>query len=568
MTGAQDPDAVIGFTTEEFESGINLIFYLAMVIIPLNMAGSTYVLYRVLSMTFRNPHRVIPASLRLPFYVVFIDLLCSFTFTAEMVHLYVARRSPDQPYAAILGGCVTFVIVSNFVLVTQAAFFSWNRVVRKKPVDHGPYDVKLIAPAIFVASAVVIVLASIGALGANNYFCWIRKSANGAVLFLVICDLGSMFILWFFYVWIMIEIFKLSRGAFLSTVVSFRPTRSPFKKGQQIHVQPTHEVCYGDSSSASENVTSGGSQMSLMERQIITKICMYMLACFIQYLPGIPYATSFLFPTQPYPLYVLAVISINLGGVVNATALVLNEGLGRKARSSDDDSGTSYFPTSNGELTSSSGVQTYRSDVTAGTASWGRVPSFSGILVTPQSQQLNKASNQVAAMANSGVPRYQFQTQTMYPNPAIAPRSDTSPYVQPPLGAPRYQFQTQTMYPNPAVADASPYVQLPLGAPRYQFQTQTMYPNPAIASRNGPSAYGAVWETTRQGAAPQRKYPPVPPIPGEYFSEVSVKRTDSRRISEQSSNPATMVDVGSSAVSEAYANMARHREQRQRSGSH
>ncbi|KAI8812924.1 hypothetical protein BJ742DRAFT_866249 [Cladochytrium replicatum] len=172
------------------------------------MARRTYVL-----LTFRNPARVIPGSLRLPF--------CGhknpFTFSsnlipAEMVHLCSSQ----------------VVVVSNFVLVTQAAFFSWNRVVRENPVDHGPYDANLIAPAVFVTSAVVIALESIGALGATIF-------------------------------------------------------ESPFKKGQQHSSNGPTNTCEG-------------------------------------------------FHTQPrfcspltYPLYTLAVISINLGGVLNATAHFPNE---------------------------------------------------------------------------------------------------------------------------------------------------------------------------------------------------------------------------------------------------
>ncbi|KAI8812922.1 hypothetical protein BJ742DRAFT_792256 [Cladochytrium replicatum] len=406
MSGTQDPDAVIGFTAEEFESGINLIFYLAMTIIPLNISGSIYVLVRILTVTLQTSPAVIPASLRLPFYVVFIDLLCSFTFTAETVHLFIARRTPDQPYAAVLGGCVTFVLVCNFILVTQAAFFSWNRIVRKKAVDHGPYDVKLLAPAVLVAASVVVIYASIGALGANNYYCWIRKSAYGAVVFLVLCCLASILALWFFYIWIMVEIYKLSRGSFLTTIFSFRPTRSPSTRGTSSDTTQSTQELSQNFSTGSEGMSSGNSNISVVERQFIMKICMYMLACFVQYLPGIPYATSFLFPTQPYALYVMAVISINLGGVVNATALILNEGLGRKAMSNDGGvATTSYYPTSNVEWTTSAG----------GARNWGRVP-FVGVRPTEQTHEVYSYNSPENASSGVGL-NYQFQTRTLYPGP-------------------------------------------------------------------------------------------------------------------------------------------------------
>ncbi|KAI8812923.1 hypothetical protein BJ742DRAFT_792258 [Cladochytrium replicatum] len=423
MTGRQDPDAIFGFTPEEFESGINLIFYLAMIIIPLNIAGSTYVLTRVLSVTFKNHHGVIPASLRLPFYIVFIDMLCSFTFTAEMIHLYLARIPPKQPYAAILGGCVTFVLVCNFVLVAQAAFFSWNRIVLKKVVSYGPYDVKLIAPAIFVAATVVVVFASIGALGANNYICWVRKSAYGAALFIVICCLVSIIALWVFYVWIMVEIFKLSQGSFVSFVkslVSFRPSRPQFKQetGSDM-TQSTQELSLDDSDlPGSQNMSSGSSQISIVERQFIMKICMYMLACFIQYLPGIPYASSYLLPRQPYALYVSAVISINLGGVVNATALILNEGLGQNVISSEIGGGasTSYYPTNNGEWATTAG----------GASNWGR--PFAGTSATQQSE------------ARVAVRRLDVDNPTVAPGPGY---STSPPRLYPPRQPIRTEFNTR-----------------------------------------------------------------------------------------------------------------------------
>ncbi|KAI8812926.1 hypothetical protein BJ742DRAFT_792268 [Cladochytrium replicatum] len=506
-----DPGSIVGFTTEEFDGGINLIFYLVMALIPVNMAGSLYVLYRVLSTTFRDKPRKIPASLKLPFYIVFIDLLCSFTFIAEMIHLYIVRRPPEQPYAAILGGCLTFVIVSNFILVTQAAFFCWNRVVRKQPIDNGPFDVKLLAPAVVVPSIVITVLGSIGALGANNYVCFVRKEAGEAVLFLVICDLASMVALWIFYVWIMVEIFKVSRGKFLDTIISYRRSSSSSKSAFQLQYEryrgPVQTSQVESDAAGSENIKSGGSQLTIVEKQLVAKICMYMLGCFIQYLPGIPYALSYLFPSQPYPLYIVAILSINMGGIVNATALILNEGLGKIARSLDGHS-TSYYPTSSAEASGNGRMQGYGSNVT-GASSWGKVPSFKGILVNTQSESESEGPH---PMYTVGEPRYQMQTQSLYPNASIAPRTDA---------------------PFKSGWGVGP----------------------------GPSPYPNTFINGSQRAYPP---PPPPPIPTQYHSEGFVTRTPSRKSSEYSASP-TVVDVGSSAVSEAYANMARQQQQRQAS---
>ncbi|KAI8800937.1 hypothetical protein BJ742DRAFT_49835 [Cladochytrium replicatum] len=162
-------DEVVGYTQEEFESGINLICYLAFVTIPLNIIGNLYVLTRVLSVTLRSRPRIVPQSLRLPFYIVFIDFLCSIAYGIEMVHLYTARRQYEQPYSSVFGAIINFVIVGNFILISNAAFYSWTRVVRKLPTDHGPYDVKLLGPAIVVPIIVNIVFAATGSFGANNY---------------------------------------------------------------------------------------------------------------------------------------------------------------------------------------------------------------------------------------------------------------------------------------------------------------------------------------------------------------------------------------------------------------
>ncbi|KAI8812928.1 hypothetical protein BJ742DRAFT_792276 [Cladochytrium replicatum] len=329
----QDFDAVVGFTPQEFESGIDLIFYISMAIIPINLFGSFYVLMRVLTATFHSRPRVIPQSLRLPFYVVFVDVLCSLTFTAEMIHLYFARQTPEPPISRILGGCVTFVIICNFVLITQAAFNSWNRVVRKKPVDTGRYDWKLLLPTIAVPGTVVAIFASIEALGANNYFSWIRKSAKGAAVFVGVAVLISLFAIWIFYVSIMSEIFKVSRGSFLKTIISYEPTKNTIAAAAQAAAERAERLGSNDAGQGggSGNQRSGNStssQLTALERQAIIKICMYMMACFFQYLPGCPYALSFLAPSQPFALYCLAVVSINSGGIFNGLALILNEGFG------------------------------------------------------------------------------------------------------------------------------------------------------------------------------------------------------------------------------------------------
>ncbi|KAI8809667.1 hypothetical protein BJ742DRAFT_219723 [Cladochytrium replicatum] len=330
-----------------------------------------------------------------------------------------------------------------------------------------------------------------------------------------------MIALWFFYVWIMIEIFKVSRGSFLATIISYRATSSNSKSGLRANQQeqaqaqgpgqgPGHDSnqTVQVESDGSENVRSGSSQISMIERQLITKICMYMLGCFFQYSPGTPYAISFLFPSQPFVLYIMAIISINLGGVVNATALILNEGIGRMAKSRDEQS-TSYFPSSTmPEGSSSIGVQRYRADMPLDTASWGQVPSFAGILVNPHAKPDAPGLHPLYT-AESQKPHTQIQS--LYANPAIAPRTDYD-----------------------AIWEVGP----------------------------GRSPYhpGSI-----QTPATTRAYPPVPPIPNQYQQpSVTVTRSGSvsRRSSEHSNAP-TMVNIGSSELSQAYAIMARHQQERQ-----
>ncbi|KAI8802679.1 hypothetical protein BJ742DRAFT_778051 [Cladochytrium replicatum] len=479
-------DSIVGYTPEQFESGINLICYLAFVTIPLNMIGNLYVFTRVLSATLRSRPRVVPQSLRLPFYIVFLDLLCSVAYGTEMTHLYIARRQYEQPYSSVFGGIINFVIVSNFILISNAAFYSWTRVVRKLPTDHGPYDVKLVGPAIVVPIIVNIVFAVTGSFGQNNYICWLRKSAYPAAIFTVACIVLSTVALWYFYISIMVEVFKVSRGAFLNTIVSYRPTKPPQVSDLD---QPN-----------SNNARSGGStQLSLRERQIIAKICMYCLACIIQYMPGIPFATSFLFPYQPYVLYVMAVVSINLGGVINATALILNEGLGKIAASNNEETTGIRDPSAEGN---SGGNRGLRSDTTAGSNSW-QVPSFNGVIANPQLSQ--KESNGSYALyaprASQDRPQYHGGHQNVYSDPTLTQAADQS-------------FNR--------VWDVSP----------------------------GPSPFLTGTQTSFQS----NMYPPAPPAPEQ---QQQFQAQASRQASQSSmySNPATVVDYN--AYAEAYRSTAR-----------
>ncbi|KAI8808732.1 hypothetical protein BJ742DRAFT_807351 [Cladochytrium replicatum] len=370
-----------------------------------------------------------------------------------MISLYITRSPAEPPISHILGGCVTFVIISNFVLITQAAFNSWYRVVRKKTVDTGPYDWKLLLPTVLVPSIIVAVFAYLDVFGANNYISWMRKSSKGPAVFVAIMVILSMVTIWYLYVAIMIEIFKMSHGSFFKTIISYRPT-TPGPAGQGSGERVEVISSNGNSAHQRSNDTAGSTvQMNAIERQAVLKICMYMMACFIQYLPGCPYALSFLAPSQPYILYILALVSINSGGIVNATALILNEGLGRRLKSVANP-GT----TQDAEATTTDGGFK-SSNVNEGTTTWGRAPSFHGLSHSNGSFGVTSTASHGSSDGTLyGGPVYQMQTQEPYPSsnvpsvPVPGPRGTQPSYEVPrrngggayyePVWAPPHQYET------------------------------------------------------------------------------------------------------------------------------
>ncbi|KAI8806684.1 hypothetical protein BJ742DRAFT_815867 [Cladochytrium replicatum] len=550
----QDFDAIVGFTAEEFDGGINVIFFMSMAIIPFNMAGSLYVLYRVLQVAFRSRPRAIPVGLRLPFYIVFVDLLCSITFTAEMIHLYIARHTPEPPVSHILGGCVTFVIISNFVLISQAAFNNWSRVVRKKYVDTGPYEWKLLLPTLVVPSVVVAVFAYMDALGSNNYFSWIRKSAQGPAVFVGVAVLASMFAIWYFYVSIMIEIFKVSRGSFFDTVIqSYRPTRRaanfpPQAPQAQVEVMDDpRQVPVSDISGNQRSGNSSSSQLTVIEKQAVVKICMYMLACFIQYLPGCPYALSFLAPTQPFVLYCLAIVSINSGGIVNATALILNEGFSSRERSSTEDSSTAYYPDSYpsaGESRSFGFGWPKRSYRAADTGSWGRVPSFRGILSNPV--QLNSDHRVEPSVVKVELERrqgsYQVQPVGLQPGPlnVTIPKFDPTSY-------------DSVWNTSAAVQPQRPEMQW----------TPTIQPINRASTAWTPSRHAITpepqsWTPSRQ--PPNSVLVQTSNLPGPAHSPAGPAASRHSRRGSEPGSPATVVELDSNDLAQAYAATARNQQ--------
>ncbi|KAI8812927.1 hypothetical protein BJ742DRAFT_792274 [Cladochytrium replicatum] len=617
----QDPDAIVGFTPEEFEKGIDLVFYTSITFIPLNLTGSLYVLYRVLSMTFKSTPREIPGSLRLPFYVVFIDTLCALTFTAEMISLYISRKPAEPPISHILGGCVTFVIISNFVLITQAAFNSWYRVVRKKTIDTGPYDWKLLLPTVLVPGTIVGVFAYLDVFGANNYIAWMRKSSRGPAVFVAIMVLLSMVTIWYLYVAIMIEIFKMSRGSFFKTIISYRPSTPGLAgqgSGERVEVMDSR----GNSAHQRSNDTATSTvQMNAIERQAVLKICMYMMACFIQYLPGCPYALSFLAPSQPYILYILALVSINSGGIVNATALILNEGLGRRLNSVANP-GT----TQDAEASADGGFKSTNGN--EGTTNWGQAPSFNGILANSNSNGSFGVTSTASHGSSDGTlyggPVYQMQTQTMYPNskppsvPLPVPRSTQPSYEAPrrngggaymePVWTSPHQYETTTPQAhanvNRAMFIPPPPRFVPPPQPNYdprgyrqnddqQFQNESQgryRPNEEPRLRNElQGRYMQNEEPRFQNAAtggPRRSLDGDSRSRGDEYRRRpsrelsqdalryengrpsrelsrSVELPGSRAASEYSGGSyVTVVDLGSGAVTEAYANVAKYQQRR------
>ncbi|KAI8812921.1 hypothetical protein BJ742DRAFT_557291 [Cladochytrium replicatum] len=315
----------------------------------------------------------------------------------------------------------------------------------------------------------------------------------------------SMFALWYFYVAIMIEIFKVSRGSFLNTVITYQPSKSPIAAAAQAAAE---RLGAPEPEFGSNNQRSGSSTLTTIERQAMVKICMYMLACFVQYLPGIPYAVSFVAPSQPYILYCLAIISINCGGLVNATALILNEGLSvRQQQPSTQQSSSNWiYPAQSPRIPNKrNSFSVSRSQFSVNFA-----PTASGSHFRPPSFQ----GMQLSVMPQSG---------------SHISQGSVDPYST-----------GNNHYPGPS------------------FDSHQKVPSDVGAPSNMASSFDAMWDRLGPQAATTRSPNVAAPIPLRISQDTGVRRSADHN--HGSEYPPMVDHVGMRDISHAYANIAQQQQ--------
>ncbi|KAJ1566136.1 hypothetical protein HK096_009007 [Nowakowskiella sp. JEL0078] len=221
----------------------------------------------------------------------------------EFFHEYIYGKLLDENACAAVGAIkivimrcflsehLKFCIIANLVLILQIALNLFLRVRLNKHVDNGRYDWKLYTPVILAPTIFVGIFLGIGSFGPDNYSCFVRPDRPFAAVFSAVMCLVSIIA---------------ATILFLSVLFYTRKTLRE----------------------TSLNTISGGSTtVTPLERKIIRKLLMYVLACLLQYIPGCIYPISFLFTqNRPVAIFVIAIIAIHTGGILNAIILIFNEG--------------------------------------------------------------------------------------------------------------------------------------------------------------------------------------------------------------------------------------------------
>ncbi|RIA79576.1 hypothetical protein C1645_745825 [Glomus cerebriforme] len=256
-----------------------LIFGLAT--LQINLFGSLYVIYKLiipppsLLGTYlqwkREGRSSVPLSLRFPFYIALTDAFLSLAYTINLSYTLIFKLPWGNPACQIIGAAVTALFILNMFLVGIIAFTTWCYVCKEHYIEFGSYDYKLWTVILVITVATVAL--SMNKSGQQKYWCAGRHHS----MFVPITMIVFIFV-------ILITILV----SYIKVLLKIR--------------------------SNDDNLLIARYQRARIEKRALRKLISYIFTFILQFIENVL-------------LHVLAITTINFGGIGNFIQFAINEGL-------------------------------------------------------------------------------------------------------------------------------------------------------------------------------------------------------------------------------------------------
>ncbi|KAJ3363870.1 hypothetical protein HDU91_002843 [Kappamyces sp. JEL0680] len=297
--------------------GYWFVYGLGFPLMQLSFLASLYVLVRIIRKGWKEGS--LPLALRFPFYIAITDLL---GWAGHMNNqLYPMITGHTRPIGA---GCtaasmyVAFAVFSNMSLIASIALLSYLTVCRHYKLDFGVYDWKLFVIVLVLS----LIMAALGASSSGPSYYWCFFQPYSSKLFPIITavvEVGmfNVVLVCFVLVWRTIRGAALNKASVHSTSSITAKSTSSWRRDEESSSQMVHY----------SNRQQGPGRGESVESVATRKMLLYTFNYFLTWGPTVPYVIGGLVDYYGDWTYVLTNVSINLGGILNAAALIRNEGI-------------------------------------------------------------------------------------------------------------------------------------------------------------------------------------------------------------------------------------------------
>ncbi|CAB4483290.1 uncharacterized protein OCT59_004417 [Rhizophagus irregularis] len=266
------------YATRDFY--IVLIFGLSALLV--NLLGSLYVIYRTYIQLRRVGKNNVPLSLRFPFYIALTDTFLSLVFTANLGYTIIRKLPWPNPACKIFGASVSTLFALNIFLVGLVALTTWSCVCREYYIEFGTYDYRLWGVTLVLSA--LFFFFSLDQSGQQKFWCAGRHHSPFVPIIMIVFIIIILATILICYIKVLLKI------------------------------------------RSNDNMLISSYQRPV-EKRALRKLISYIFTFLLQFIPLLTYYFFTLAEIESILLDVLAITTINFGGIGNFVQFAINEGL-------------------------------------------------------------------------------------------------------------------------------------------------------------------------------------------------------------------------------------------------
>ncbi|KAJ3205929.1 hypothetical protein HDU67_008558 [Dinochytrium kinnereticum] len=292
----------------------------ALAAIGMSMVGSLYI---VIATIVKGKYTTIGE--RFPMYVAVLDFLWSVIHSIDHIYMMVAAgANPPPQMCSAIGAILSLFMLAQVMLLNLIAVSMFLSVYMGWNLSYGSYDWILGVLTFGVPVGFVVIGLSVGAFGADLYWCFINVNVQSGQIYWIITFISAC------------ACIGLPAVCYYMIFRKLAMSKSSFSSGGAPSSNGTGDQSSNNAKGAVSGGASMGNQIEKRNRKIVEKLLEYELVLIATFSSLIVYGISIVFFKQePIGLVFWVVLSINSAGWFNWIVFIIQNRRSNKARGND-----------------------------------------------------------------------------------------------------------------------------------------------------------------------------------------------------------------------------------------